>query len=70
MTNSQYFFVNGQEYSINFKLTLLQMINYFNYDTSLFVLEYNDQICNQKNWKNIYIHNQDKIEIVTIVGGG
>ena len=26
--------------------------------------------CNQKNWNSVYINNNDKIEIVTIVGGG
>ena len=52
------------------KITLLQLINYFNYNTSLLVLEYNNSICNKKNWNNIWISNNDKIEIVTIVGGG
>jgi thiamine biosynthesis protein ThiS len=45
-------------------------MDYFNYETSLLVLEYNNVICNKKNWENIYIKHQDKIEIVTIVGGG
>ena len=50
--------------------TLLDLINYFNYNTSLLVLEYNNSICNKKNWNKISIENNDKIEIVTIVGGG
>ena len=70
MSKSKYFFLNGQEYFINSDLTILQILNYFNYNTSLLVLEYNNLICNQKNWNKIYIHNNDKIEIVTIVGGG
>ena len=52
------------------ELTILDLITYFNYNTSLFVLEYNSVICNQKNWNQIQIKNNDKIEIVTIVGGG
>jgi sulfur carrier protein len=52
------------------KLTLLELIEYFNYNTSLLVLEYNNLICNKKNWNKIFIKNNDKIEIVTIVGGG
>ena len=51
-------------------ITLSDLINYFNYNTSLFVLEYNNLICNKKNWNKIFIKNNDKIEIVTIVGGG
>jgi sulfur carrier protein len=52
------------------ELTILELINYFNYNTSLLVLEYNNLICNKKNWNKISIKNNDKIEIVTIVGGG
>ena len=70
MTKLQNFLLNGQQYSIKQKITLSELIDYFNYDTSLLVLEYNNVICNQKNWENIFIKHQDKIEIVTIVGGG
>ena len=64
------FFLNGEKYYIKNEITLLDLINYFDYKTSLLVLEYNNSICNKKNWNNIYIHDNDKIEIVTIVGGG
>jgi hypothetical protein len=30
-----------------------ELINYFNYNTSLLVLEYNNLICNKKNWNKI-----------------
>jgi sulfur carrier protein len=70
MKNSKYFFLNGQEYFIKSSLTLFEMIEYFNYNSSLLVLEYNSRICKKKDWKNISINNNDKIEIVTIVGGG
>ena len=70
MPKSKIFFLNGDKYSIKNKITLLELINYFNYNTSLLVLEYNNSICNKKNWNKIYIHDKDKIEIVTIVGGG
>lgn len=70
MTETQNFFLNGEKYFIKDKITLLELINYFNYNTSLLVLEYNNSICNFKNWDKIYIQNNDKIEIVTIVGGG
>ena len=70
MSKLKYFFLNGQQYSTTHNLTLFELIEYFNYNTSLFVLEYNNQICNKKNWNTISIANNDKIEIVTIVGGG
>nr|YP_010134013.1 thiamine biosynthesis protein S [Tryblionella apiculata]QWM93502.1 thiamine biosynthesis protein S [Tryblionella apiculata] len=70
MTQVTNFFLNGQSYYIKKTVTLFDIIIYFNYNDSLLVLEYNNLICNKKNWKNISITNQDKIEIVTIVGGG
>lgn len=70
MKNSKYFFLNGQEYFIKSSLTLFEVIEYFNYNSSLLVLEYNSRICKKKDWTNISINNNDKIEIVTIVGGG
>ena len=70
MSNSKYFFLNGHKYFTNSNLTILEIVNYFNYNTTLLVLEYNNLICNKKNWDKISIETNDKIEIVTIVGGG
>jgi thiamine biosynthesis protein ThiS len=64
------FFLNGEEYYTKHNITLLELITYFNYNTSLLVLEYNNLICNKKDWNHIFVANNDKIEIVTIVGGG
>ena len=70
MKKYKYFKLNGQNYFSKSELSILDLINYFNYKNSLFVLEYNGLICNKKNWKQIKIKTNDKIEIVTIVGGG
>lgn len=65
-----YFVLNGKKYFSNNKINLLELVEYFNYNSSLLVLEYNNFICQKKNWKNIIIKDKDQIEIVTIVGGG
>ena len=70
MSKFNYFVLNGHRYVTDYNLTLLELIEYFNYNTSLLVLEYNSLICKKKNWDKIFIKNNDKIEIVTIVGGG
>ena len=70
MSKLHYFSLNGQKYGTDNNLTLLELIKYFNYNKTLLVLEYNNLICLRKNWNNIVIQNNDKIEIVTIVGGG
>ena len=70
MTKIKNFFLNGQLYYVEESVTISDLINYFNFHDSLLVLEYNNLICDKKNWKEIFIENEDKIEIVTIVGGG
>ena len=64
------FLLNDELYCTSQNITLLHLITYFNYNDSLLVLELNKLICNKTKWKNILITDQDKIEIVTIVGGG
>jgi thiamine biosynthesis protein ThiS len=70
MTQIKNFFLNGEPYYTNQNINLFELINYFNYNDSLLVLEHNNLICNKKKWKKIFIKDYDKIEIVTIVGGG
>ena len=70
MSKVRKFFLNGQEYFTYHDITIFDIVNYFNCNTSLLVLEYNHLICNKKNWNKIFIKDNDKIEIVTIVGGG
>ena len=70
MNTDTFFTLNGSKYFTTYKITLFDLIEYFNYNSSLLVLEYNNFICNKNNWKSIFVKNDDKIEIVTIVGGG
>ena len=70
MLTTKYFTLNGYQYFTDHELTILELINYFDYNASLFVLEYNNLICDKKNWDKIKLQRHDKIEIVTIVGGG
>jgi sulfur carrier protein ThiS len=66
MSKLKHFLLNGQEYSTESDLTVLELIQYFNYNTSLLVLEYNNLICNKR--VGLTPQTNDKIEIVTIVG--
>ena len=70
MTQMKTFFLNGETYLVDKQITLMDLIHYFNYNDCLLVLEYNDLIYDKKQWKNTLIQHLDKIEIVTIVGGG
>lgn len=64
------FFFNGEEYYTTKCISLLELINYFDYHSSLIVVEYNNFICEKIKWDQIKIKKNDLIEIITIVGGG
>jgi len=64
------FILNDQKYYVNEPLNIFDLIQYFRYNLDLLVIEYNYLICEKKNWQKIFINEGDKIEVVTIVGGG
>jgi thiamine biosynthesis protein ThiS len=71
MSKIKTFWFNGEKYvSSGSKFTILDLIKYFNYSPNILVVEYNKLIVIKKNWEKIIISNNDKIEILTIVGGG
>ena len=70
MRQTKAFFLNGEKYCTVNSINLLDILFYFDYNLSLLVLEYNNSICYRKNWNKIYINDNDKIEVITIVGGG
>lgn len=70
MKNVNTFFFNGQEYYATKSISLLELVHYFNYSSSLIVVEYNNFICEKLKWNDIQIKKNDSIEIITIVGGG
>ena len=70
MTQMKKFSLNGETYEVNQSISLVDLITYFNYNNALLVLEHNNLICDKKRWVDTRIQHSDKIEIVTIVGGG
>jgi len=70
MNTNKTFLLNGHKFLFTKNLTLNQIIEYFGYENFLFIIEYNNLICNQNEWKKIRINSNDKIEIISIVGGG
>ncbi len=70
MIQNKKFLLNGELYSTTQHLTLFQLLDYFNYQDCLFVVEYNNLVLNKIKWNETFIKNSDRIEIITIVGGG
>ena len=65
-----YFWVNGEKYYVLKKINLSMLIEYLGYSNLIFTLEYNQIICDKPHWNDIILSESDKIEIITIVGGG
>ncbi len=53
MSFKKQFFVNGHQFYTNSTITLSDLIYYFNYTKSIFVLEYNNSICEKTQWNKI-----------------
>lgn len=70
MNQNKIFFLNGYKFYTIKDLTINDVLKYFNYQNSLFVVEYNNLICDKNEWSKIKINDKDIIEIITIVGGG
>ena len=66
------FLLNDEKYYISDenKITLHDLIFYFNYNSSLFIIEYNKLIYDKNSLSTIFIKNNDEIELITITGGG
>nr|YP_009370351.1 thiamine biosynthesis protein [Bulboplastis apyrenoidosa]ARO90840.1 thiamine biosynthesis protein [Bulboplastis apyrenoidosa] len=65
--------VNGEPFlcTIRFyKWALNDLIEYLNFDKNLILIEYNNKVIDTLSLKNILLQDQDKIEIITLVGGG
>ena len=64
--------VNGEERLIqsDTSISLNETIEQLGYSSNRVVVEVNKLIINSEEWKEKYIKNGDKLEIVSIVGGG
>ena len=65
--------VNGKEKNIelkNEKALLSSTLELLGYSPNTIVVELNDLIINSLKWENVILKEGDRLEIVSIVGGG
>jgi len=65
--------INGEEKNIeleNEKALLSSALIFLGYKPNTIVVELNDLIINSKKWDNEILKDGDRLEIVSIVGGG
>lgn len=66
----KYIDINGEKYCFECNFTISSLLDYLRFNKALIVLDYNGSILQKEFWSRIKIKNNDRIEILTIAGGG
>ncbi|PLS69245.1 MAG: thiamine biosynthesis protein ThiS [Cyanobacteria bacterium M5B4] len=62
--------VNGETKTCPDALNVLQLLEFWQINPRLIALEYNGEILHRQFWATTVVKPNDRLEIVTIVGGG
>ena len=64
--------LNGCEYKVYMTQPsqVFDLLEFFNYQKELVIIQHNGKIHNYLNKNSLYLRRKDRIEIITIVGGG
>ncbi|MEM9273606.1 MAG: sulfur carrier protein ThiS [Cyanobacteria bacterium P01_F01_bin.143] len=62
--------VNGEAHTCKSPITLPELLIQINLNPRLVAVEYNGEILHRQFWTETQLQNSDRLEIVTIVGGG
>ncbi len=62
--------VNGEPRTCSPHTLLPQFLEQFGFNPRLVAVEYNGEILHRQFWSQTQVQEGDKIEVVTIVGGG
>jgi sulfur carrier protein len=69
-TNTINIKVNGDPYTCVASTPLPEILEQLNLNPRLIAVEYNGEILHRQYWANTQMQAGDRLEIVTIVGGG
>lgn len=62
--------LNGEEKELTSEIPLINFLTDQNLDPDKLVIEYNQEIIQQKEWSSIILTAGDKLEVLKFVGGG
>ncbi len=62
--------LNGDSYEINNRSNLNELLNKLKIDKNKVAIEVNGVIVERKNYHNLILSKNDKVEIVHFIGGG
>lgn len=63
-------YLNGKPYNCSLDLFLLDLLVYLDINLNSNIIEYNSEIIQNVSLKKIILQEGDRVEIVTMVGGG
>ena len=69
-TNTITIQVNGESHTCAAQTALPELLNQLNLNPRLIAVEYNGEILHRQYWIETQMEFGDRLEIVTIVGGG
>lgn len=69
-TNTINIQVNGEPHSCQAEITMLELLSELKLNPRLIAVEYNGEILHRQYWTDTRMQSGDRLEIVTIVGGG
>lgn len=62
--------VNGEKKEFTNEMNLSQLLKTLELPTERIAIELNKDVVRKKDWQDVQISDQDKIEIIHFVGGG
>lgn len=62
--------INGETKEIPAEINLKNLLEFLSLPNERIAVELNREVVRKKDWENILVKNDDKIEIVHFVGGG
>lgn len=62
--------VNGDRKTCEQHMNMPQLLSFLGLNPRLVAVEYNGEILHRQFWDDTMLHDGDRLEIVTIVGGG
>lgn len=62
--------VNGETHTCVAQIALPELLTQLGFNSRLIAIEYNGEILHRQYWADTQLQTGDRLEIVTIVGGG
>ncbi|MBG1245433.1 sulfur carrier protein ThiS [Nostoc sp. NZL] len=70
MSNEIMIHVNGETHSCSSQTSLPDLLQELGFNPRLVAVEYNGEILHRQFWPQTKVQSGDRLEVVTIVGGG